>query len=176
MFGGAVPLTGPGGKVDGYYDHQAAKAGLGITAQYAAIAPLFQPGGWMEVFPATGGTAVTRAISDGIDEAIHMHHAWTRFLGGPAKQDREALRESLHIGFHSNLRQALKNAEGFPNVGGRGGGTTDWQAYFEKYPERYQQAIDILRQVSRDFDRVHGTGITKRLENELSKGVEPYRQ
>lgn len=48
LFGGPVPLTSPEGNIVGYYDHQAAKAGLGLTAEYSEIAPLFHPGGWLD--------------------------------------------------------------------------------------------------------------------------------
>jgi hypothetical protein len=58
LFGGPVPLTNPEGQVVGYYDHQAAKAGLGITAQYAQIAPWLQPAGWMDGLIASGGPRV----------------------------------------------------------------------------------------------------------------------
>jgi hypothetical protein len=58
LFGGPVPLTNPEGHVIGYYDHQAAKAGLGITAQYAQVAPWLQPAGWVDGLIASGGPRI----------------------------------------------------------------------------------------------------------------------
>jgi hypothetical protein len=171
MFGGAVPLTGPGGKVYGYYDHQAAKAGLGITAQFSAIAPLLQPGGWMEAAGAKGATPVTAAIKDGIEEALEGHHALPKFMGGAENQQLVTLRQTLHRDFHGSLRQALKDA-GFPNVGGPGGGKVDWLDHFARNPDSYNQAVDILRRISQAFDRAHGTAITQRL-NEVLGGARP---
>jgi hypothetical protein len=94
LFGGPVPLTDPEGHVVGYYDHQAAKAGLGITAQYAQIAPWLQPAGWIDGLiggtAAFGGkllsalgpqaeTAVAEGIAEGpiakaAAQAFHEHH------------------------------------------------------------------------------------------------------
>jgi hypothetical protein len=168
LFGPAAPLHGPNGEVIGYYDHDAGKLGLRMAGAYAAIAPLFQPGGWMEAFPAEGGTAVTGAISDGIEEAIQMHHPWAKFLGGPDKQELEALRKSLHINFHQKLAGNLKEA-GFLNVGGKGGSTTDWADHFAKNPGIFDQAIEILRRTSQEFDKTHGTSILPKLDRELAK-------
>jgi hypothetical protein len=164
-----VPLHGPNGSVVGYYDHEAAKAGLQITAKYAEVAPFFSAGGWLEAFPAKSPTVFARAISDSIDEAIHQHHVWAKYLGGPHVQEREALRQSLHIEVHGAIRTAMKEA-GFPlNVGGKGGSTADWAQYFQEHPGRFDKAMDVVRQVSRDFDRKYGTSMAEKLDNELRK-------
>ncbi|HZZ69552.1 MAG TPA: hypothetical protein VFE18_15370, partial [Phenylobacterium sp.] len=59
LFGGPVPLTSPEGNVVGYYDHQAAKAGLGLIAEDSEVAPLFQPGGWMDGLLENGSTRIS---------------------------------------------------------------------------------------------------------------------
>ncbi|HEV2533369.1 hypothetical protein, partial [Phenylobacterium sp.] len=168
MFGGPVPLHGPNGQVTGYYNHEAGRTGMNIVGAYAAVAPLFQPGGWMEAMPAEGGTVVTNAIREGIEEPIHMHHVFAKFLGGPEEQEREALKQSLHVGFHQALGRNLKEA-GFLNVGGKGGSTEDWAAHFVEHPERFDQAIEILRRTSQDFDKTHGTSILPKLDRGLAK-------
>lgn len=62
LFGGPVPVMTPAGNVVGYYDHQAAKAGLDITAKYAGIAPLFQPAGWLDTAIAEGGPVAAKLL------------------------------------------------------------------------------------------------------------------
>jgi hypothetical protein len=57
MFGGPAPITSPEGNVVGYYDHDAGKVGMQMTAAYAQIAPLFQPVGWMAVVGTKASTA-----------------------------------------------------------------------------------------------------------------------
>jgi hypothetical protein len=168
MFGGPVPLHGPNGQVTGYYNHEAGRTGMNIIGGYAAVAPLFQPGGWMEAMPAEGGTVVTNAIREGIEEPIHMHHPLARFLGGPADQELEALKRNLHMSFHQALAGSLKDG-GFLNVGGKGGSAADWAASFQKDPASYDRAIEILRRTSQDFDKTHGTSILPKLDRELAR-------
>lgn len=85
LFGGPVPLTSPEGHVVGYYDHQAAKAGLGITAQYAQIAQWLQPAGWMDGLIAGGGSRIAlagapavRAVQSGLQTPLNFleREAW----------------------------------------------------------------------------------------------------
>ncbi len=100
---------------------------------------------------------------------IHGHHTWPKFMGGPSKQDLGRLYESIHRMFHDDLARALKEA-GFPRVGGRRGGTEDWTEYFRLNPGKQKEAIDILRRVTRDFDRKNGTKISDYLDDTLAKG------
>lgn len=167
LFGGPVPITSPEGNVVGYYDHQAAKAGLGLTAEYAQVAPLFQPGGWMDGLLENGGSRIASAISDGIEEAVENHHALPKFMGGAADQETIALRKSLHRGVHAVLHPALKDA-GLLNVGGKGGATADWLRYFDEVPGSREKAFQVLRNVYGEFDRIHGTAIAKHLEKVLA--------
>lgn len=121
-----------------------------------------------EVFKGLGykiGPDIVRGI-------IHGHHSWPKFMGGPSKQDLARLYESIHRMFHDDLARALKEA-GFPRVGGRRGGTEDWTEYFRLNPGKQQEAIDILRRVTRDFDRKNGTTISKYLDDTLAKGKTP---
>jgi hypothetical protein len=96
LFGGPVPLTSPEGHVVGYYDHQSAKAGLGITAQYAQIAPWLQPAGFMDGLIAGGGSRIAfagvapavRAVESGLKGPLTFleREAWQ----GKAAVDRTA--------------------------------------------------------------------------------------
>lgn len=102
----------------------------------------------------------------GVKGAIHAHHVDPRFLGGRAEQETHDLIAQFHRKFHVNLQAALKGP-GVPRIGGRGGSREDWAAFFERYPEARDKAVEILRQVSRDFDIEHGTSILPALEKEL---------
>lgn len=103
------------------------------------------------------------AITDGIDEAIHLHHPYPKFMGGPVDQALVGLRASLHRALHSQLAGALREA-GFPPVGGRMGSQLKWVDYFAKTDGARDQALQIPQRVTRDFDRANGTSITPRLK------------
>jgi len=172
MFGGPAPITNPEGDVVGYYDHQAGKAGMGLTAEYAQIAPLFQPAGFMDGLIENGGARLLGAITDGIEEAVENHHTWAKFLGGPLNQETYALRKTLHRGLHAILHPALKEA-GLLNVGGKGGATVDWLKHFDDVPGSREKAFEVLRRVYREFDRAHGTKLLEHLEKVLSDSKPP---
>lgn len=113
LFGGPVPLTDPEGHVVGYYDHQAAKAGLGITAQYAQIAPWLQPAGWMDGLIAGGGSRIAlpgvapaaRAIGNGLERPLNFleREAWQ----GKAAVDQTA--RGLWKAAEPAVRRAARN-------------------------------------------------------------------
>ena len=113
LFGGPVPLTSPEGNVVGYYDHQAAKAGLGITAQYAQIAPWLQPAGFMDGLIAGGGSRVAlpgvapaaRAIENGLERPLNFleREAWQ----GKAAVDQTA--RSLWKAAEPAVRRAARS-------------------------------------------------------------------
>jgi hypothetical protein len=174
LFGGPVPIKDSVGNTTGYYDHQAANAGLKITGAYAAAAPFFQPGAWMGDLLAEVAPGAAGAIAEGIQDAavdgpaakIHNHHPLPKFMGGDANQELVPLPEKLHVSLHSDLTGALRQA-GFLRVGGRGGGRVDWAKYFAEDPDRREQAISILRRVTTNFDRANGTSIGSRLEKIL---------
>jgi hypothetical protein len=166
MFGGAVPLKGTGGKTIGYYDHQAGATGLKITSIYAGIAPFFQPGGWMDGLLEGSSPRVASAIAEGIEEALHGHHPHPLYMGGDANQERELLRASLHRMLHSKLGGALREL-GFPPVGGITGSRTHWQQYFDLNPGSREQALQVLRQISKEFDQRYGTSIIPKLDKTL---------
>jgi hypothetical protein len=165
-----VPLVSPTGKIVGYYDHQAARAGLQITGGYAAIAPFFLPGSWMGDLLGEISPGATHAIDEAIEEAIEQHHPHPKHMGGAVDQELVPLRVSLHRALHSQLASALKEA-GFPPVGGRSGSTVKWGEHFADKPGRREKAIEILRQVTANFDRVNGTSITPKLEQTLGRGA-----
>lgn len=139
-----------------------------ITGAYAAIAPVFEPGSWMGDLLAEIAPGGANAISDGIEEAIRNHHPWPKYLGGPEEQELAPLRESLHRAFHSQLGSAMRELD-FPPVGGVTGSTDKWEDYFLTNPGTREKAIEILRQVTADFDRTHGTSIGPKLELALRR-------
>lgn len=175
LFGGPVPLHGPTGEVVGYYDHQAARAGLEIAGHGAELAQNVYtpdiPAGLLEhVAPAA-----TAAIFRAIDEWVELHHPFPKFMGGPLRQELEALKARSHRLFHTELGSALREAGHLP-VGGRAGSRELWLKYFAKHPEAEQEAIEILRRVTARFDRAHGSSITPKLEKALEsagKGKPP---
>ncbi len=107
------------------------------------------------------GPDVVRGIVNG-------HHSWPKFMGGPAKQNLAPLHRSLHVDLHDGLEEALKQA-GFPRVGDKGGGTSDWTEFFITNPDKRDEAIAILQRVTREFDRKNGTTVSKYVEGSLAK-------
>jgi hypothetical protein len=166
LFGGPVPLHGPTGQVVGYYDHQAARAGLEITGHAANVAQnVYTPDvplGLLEHVAPGAAAAIFRAI----DEWIELHHPFPKFMGGPLRQELEALKARSHRLFHADLASALREAGHLP-VGGRAGSRDRWLKYFAEFPEAEDEAIKILRQVTAKFDRTHGSSITPKLEKAL---------
>lgn len=168
LFGGPAPMTSPQGNVVGYYDHDAGKVGLQITAAYAGIAPIFQSGGWLDAVGTKAASPVIQAIDNGIVEALQRHHPVPRHMGGRWLQELAPLRTSLHTELHDMLRMAFKEA-GFPSVGGKQGSRDVWLRYFETNPDSYGEALKILQRVTRDFDKAKGTNVTYYLDRELAK-------
>jgi hypothetical protein len=171
---GLCPLHSPAGQVIGYYDHQGAKAGLELTGHYANIAQnvyqpdLAMPGLLEHLLP--GASAI---VARGLEEWVERHHPYPKFMGGPAAQELVELIANKHRAFHADLAAALREA-GFPQVGGRTGSADHWFDYFKTNPGTEDKAIEILRQVTADFDRTHGTLITPKLEkapHSVGKGV-----
>lgn len=107
------------------------------------------------------GPAVVRGIING-------HHTLPKFMGGPVKQRLFKIHRSLHDDLHAELAKAYKQV-GFPKIGGRGGGAEVWKVEFARNPQRRTEAIDILRRVTREFDRKNGTKISPYLDGEISK-------
>ena len=175
LFGGPVPLHGATGEVVGYYDHQAARAGLEITGHVADLAQNVYtpdvPVGLLEHIAPGAAAAIARAI----DEWTEFHHPFPKFMGGPLRQGLEALKAWRHRLFHADLASALREAVPLP-VGGRAGSRDQWLEHFAKFPEAEDQAIEILRRVTAEFDRAHGSSITPKLEKALEsagKGKPP---
>lgn len=126
-------------------------------------------------FMAGGGLAgeVVKGLGykigpDVVRGIIHGHHSWPKFMGGPSKQELARLYKSLHVDLEAALKQA-----GFPRVGGRGGGTQDWTEYFRLNPGKRDEAMGILQDVTREFDRKNGTKISKYLDDSLAEGKPP---
>lgn len=107
------------------------------------------------------GPAVVRGI-------VHGHHPYPRFMGGPAEQELARLHQSLHSKFHDELGAGLKEA-GFPPVGGVRGSTDEWAKHFNDIPGSLDKATEVLRDVTRNFDKKNGTWITRYLDKALPK-------
>jgi hypothetical protein len=116
LFGGSVPLTDPEGHVIGYYDHQAAKAGLGITSQYAQIAPWLQPAGWMDGLIASGGPRIAlsavaptvRAVEGGLKGPLNFvdREAWQRGAQIAAQALSDAEKNALRAAARAKFARA----------------------------------------------------------------------
>jgi hypothetical protein len=102
-----------------------------------------------------------------IQKAFENHHPDPKFIGGRPDQELVSIEKSVHRELHQTLAAKLRDA-GFPPVGGVTGSTRRWSRHFDDNPGSLDQAIDILRKVTRDIDRKHGTAITPVLERELS--------
>jgi hypothetical protein len=120
LFGGPVPLTSPEGHVVGYYDHQAAKAGLGITAQYAQIAPWLQPAGWIDGLIAGGGSRIAlsgvapavRAVESGLGAPLNFleREAWQG--RSAVEQTARALSDAAKTALRRQARDRFAQASG----------------------------------------------------------------
>ena len=88
-----------------------------------------------------GAKGVARGVAA---DAIHLHHAWPKYLGGAVKQDLVPLPRSLHVEFHRGLDKDLPKWRG--------------TAYYESrgLTER-QEALQYLAAYTKDFDAEHGT-------------------
>jgi hypothetical protein len=139
---------------------------LEITGHGADVAQnLYTPDvpiGMLEHIAPGAAAAIARAI----DEWTEFHHPFPKFMGGPIRQDLEALKAWRHRVFHADLASALREA-GFPPVGSRAGSKAAWLDHFRMKPGSEEKAIEILRRVTADFDRAHGSSITPKLEKAL---------
>jgi hypothetical protein len=111
------------------------------------------------------GPAVVRGI-------VHGHHPYPRFMGGSAEQELARLHQSLHSKFHGELGAGLKEA-GFPPVGGIRGSTEEWAKHFDDIPGSLDKATEVLRHVTRNFDKKNGTRIMRYLDKALPKEKVP---
>jgi RHS repeat-associated protein len=109
----------------------------------------------------------------GITSAMHGHHPIAKFLGGNSSQVLTRLPQVLHTGtggFHSQLNAALRAAFG-RSGGGASGSATEWAKFFSANPGSQRQAMDILLDVSRNFDFVNGTSVTSDVWTNVINGA-----
>jgi hypothetical protein len=123
--------------------------------------------GLASAFGPEAATAVTEGIAESpaakaVSEAFHNHHPHPKYMGGASKQELERLTDELHRKFHGMLSKAQRDA-GFPPVGGINGSKTMWAKHFKLHPESRDEAMEILRRVSREFDELYGTNISSKL-------------
>ncbi|THD83270.1 MAG: hypothetical protein E7812_00305 [Phenylobacterium sp.] len=126
-------------------------------------------GGFAESLIDGLGHKIGPAVVQGIVEG---HHSFPKFMGGAVDQELARIHHSLHTMFHADLRAALKDA-GLPRIGGTGGSTEDWANFFSANPAKREEAMAILKRVTREFDRNNGTRISKYLDPALSDGQAP---
>ena len=50
-----------------------------------------------------------------------------------------------------------------PPVGGKSGSKIMWDKHYDRYPGSREEAMEILRRVSREFDEIYGTNISSKL-------------
>jgi hypothetical protein len=135
------------------------------------IAVAFGGAGLADDLLSALGPDAEAAVADGIADspagkaaadAIHGHHAEPKFMGGAVDQELVPLQASLHRALHGALAKALGD-EGFPPVGGINGSAIKWAKHFELNPGSREEAMEILRRVSREFDQMYGTNISSKL-------------
>jgi hypothetical protein len=119
-----------------------------------------------EVFLDALGPGVRKAVQRGIFGPGHGHHPIPKFMGGAADQTLADMAPPMHRAFHEALVRELRKA-GFPPVGGTSGSAKIWQKMFAEDPAKREQAIEILKRVTRDFDIERGTSVGPYLDREL---------
>jgi hypothetical protein len=178
--------TGPDGKLHpipgwhttgpfafGEWSHNINWGGVGkdLTKIGVGVASFFAGAGLGGELLSALGPEAEAAVADGIAEssaakaatrATHSHHVDPKYMGGAADGERVDLVDELHRRFHSMLAKAQREA-GFPPVGGKGGSTVKWGKHFELNPGSRDEAYEILRRVSREFDERYGTNISSKL-------------
>jgi hypothetical protein len=96
-----------------------------------------------------GAKGVGRGVAE---EAVRLHHAWPKYLGGAVKQDLVPLPKSLHDKFHKGLDVRLPKWRG--------------AAYYESLgPTERQEALQYLAAYTKNFDAEHGTKLYDALLN-----------
>ena len=91
-----------------------------------------------------GVTVAASGAAVAVGNAIRLHHAWPKYLGGTAKQDLVPLSKSLHDAFHSGLDKILPRQWG--------------TAYYESLgPAARQQLLQDLGAYTKGFDAKYGT-------------------
>jgi hypothetical protein len=96
-----------------------------------------------------GAKGVGRGVAE---EAVRLHHAWPKYLGGAVKQDLVPLPKSLHDKFHKGLDVRLPKWRG--------------TAYYESLgPTERQEALQYLAAYTKNFDADHGTKLYDALLN-----------
>lgn len=113
-------------------------------------------------------TAVAEGIADSpaakaAADAIHSRHLDPKYMGGAANGERVDLEGRLHRAFHSMLGKAHGEA-GFPPVGGISGSAKKWAEHYRLKAGSRDEAMAILRRVSREFDQTYGTNISSKLQ------------
>jgi len=87
--------------------------------------------------------------------ATHFHHAWPKYLGGPAKQQFEKLPKWVHDSYHSGLDKILPRHVGGKHYAGRSAA---------------EKAADMqaLKNYTQDFDKKYGTNLWEAFLREVA--------
>jgi hypothetical protein len=95
------------------------------------------------------------------------HHPIPKFLGGDGEQELANIPSSVHVEFHSLLRQFLKEAGFDRPIGGVNGTTRLWAQDFAATPGAQDRALIQVLRASVKIDAKHGTDITQKLWKNL---------
>ena len=86
-------------------------------------------------------------------EAVQLHHAWAKYLGGAEKQDLVPLTKALHDTYHSGLDKILPRKWG--------------TAYYDSLQgARGVRMYEKLRDYTKAFDATHGTKLFDAMRKE----------
>jgi len=97
------------------------------------------------VTAAAGMIPGAKGVARGaLAEAIHLHHPWSMYLGGPVKQELVALPRSLHLQFHRELDKVLPRKKGAA-------------FYKSRSPTEKQEDLQKFAEHTQKFDAEHGT-------------------
>jgi hypothetical protein len=94
-----------------------------------------------------------KAVPTQAAEAVRLHHAWAKYLGGAEKQDLVPLSKALHDAYHSGLDKILPRKWGTAYYDGLKGA-----ARLRMY--------ELLRDYTKAFDSQYGTKLFKAMRKE----------
>jgi len=105
---------------------------------------------------------IGRKLSKGLKGAVElkweMHHVFPMFLTGKGSGHQVPLPKELHTAYHGGLLRALREKGIYLEWKGQ-----KWEEYFRRHKEKLNEALIVLMNYTRDFDRAQGTNLLNAL-------------